>query len=172
MTTIAFTQNVMACDALWTENGMKAVKRTKIFRNKYGVLIGYAGSNDSRALHILLEKVKTPKNLPTHDQLLSLHFDSHALVVFPPQKPNVNPKIFTITTLPFHYDVNEGDVGITEISYPFWAVGSGSPYALGAMRQGASAYEAVKAGIEFDLNSDDPVYKLTLIDLTKKKYSV
>jgi len=40
---------------------------------------------------------------------------------------------------------------------PPYAIGSGAAYALGAIESGASEYDAIKAAISLDTNSDDPV---------------
>lgn len=44
-----------------------------------------------------------------------------------------------------------------KIKHDYWAVGSGSPYAIAAMRMGASPAEAVAIACEFDPSSSPPI---------------
>ncbi len=150
MTTIAYRDKIMACDSQWTVGDVRGVSRTKIKRLRSGALLGTAGENDSRALEKLLDRVMSPKTLPMPKALHEMKQDLHGLLVFP------NGRIFVIHTVACT-DNEDEESGITEISGSYWAVGSGSHLALGAMWAGKSAEEAVAAGIKFDPNSAGPV---------------
>lgn len=58
-----------------------------------------------------------------------------------------------------------------KIKHDYWAIGSGSPYAIAAMRMGASPAEAVAIACEFDTSSRPPidVLKLEIARGNKKK---
>jgi hypothetical protein len=145
----------MACDSLWTAGDLKGVYKTKIHRYKSGALIGFSGSNDSRWLIEIMERVKKASDMPHPSILTSIKCDARALFVLP------TGEIYVIETLakdPGEYD----DWGITPITWPYWAVGSGSHLAIGAMHCGKSAREAVMTACNYDHNSAPPVHQLVL----------
>jgi hypothetical protein len=57
--------------------------------------------------------------------------------------------------------VFEGSVWVAHRA-PYYAMGTGRPYALGALYSGATAIEAVKAGIEFDAHSGGRIQVVSL----------
>lgn len=58
---------------------------------------------------------------------------------------------------PDGYIIVWGDHGPWRVDRPFYALGSGSTVAMGAMQQGASAVEAVEAAIALDIYSGGPI---------------
>lgn len=52
--------------------------------------------------------------------------------------------------------------GLPMIVKPPYAIGSGAAFAIGAMKFGASAEEAVKIAIKFDINSGLPLNKIEI----------
>jgi 20S proteasome alpha/beta subunit len=50
------------------------------------------------------------------------------------------------------------------IEHPYYAIGSGSPYAAAAMEMGMSAVEAVKFASKLDVNTNDIVQTYTIKD--------
>jgi hypothetical protein len=154
MTTIACsrTKGVMACDSLWTVGVLRAVNRTKVRRLPSGALLGTAGENDGRAFEALLAEVKRPSDLPMPGVFNRLRQEISGLILFP------ELRLFHINTvLPNDTD---DESGVTEITEPFWAIGSGGELALGALAAGASPERAVKIGIQFDPNSGGKVHSL------------
>lgn len=57
------------------------------------------------------------------------------------------------------FDSDEGD-GSYEIRPPYFALGSGQDYALGAMHHGASAEEAIAAAIQHDKGTNGGIMVL------------
>lgn len=161
MTTIAYTNGVMACDSLWTLGDKMGSFATKIVRTRHGCLIGAAGTADSREIEKLLDKVKTPDALPTTAELASICAVSSVLMVFP------DGRMFHIDT-----DVSgkKDDVGVIEIlGFTHSAIGSGAPFARTAMQLGKSAEEAVEIATMFDMYSRKPVHSLKLGPNRRKK---
>ena len=60
------------------------------------------------------------------------------------------------------YLIDGNDVTWMKIDEEFHAIGSGAPYALGAMRHGASPREAVETAKEFDVHTGGRVTVITL----------
>ena len=83
MTTIAFDGQFMACDSCWTYGGTVDTLTTKIIRLSSGGLFGTAGQNDSRAVNALVDKVKTPAQLPSYETLMCVRADVLGLLVLP-----------------------------------------------------------------------------------------
>ena len=161
MTTITYRAGVMACDSCWT-NGNECVDTltTKIRRLAGGALLGQSGGNDGRVFEKLLDKVKTPTQLPAFEQLAAIRQDFLGLLVLP--KGQVF-KIATVLRSPETWgeDFAE-DLGVWPIQAPFAAAGSGAELAIGAMAAGASAREAVAIACRYDINSRLPLHSLTL----------
>lgn len=130
----------------------------KILRLKSGALVGMAGDGDARDLMALLERA-TPSRMPSRKRLAALQSDVEALVVFP------NGKIFTVTAE--FLERGEGKHGmwvgeVLEIEDPIAAIGSGAPFAIGAMEHGADPFEAVRIACKRDLLCADPVTSMEL----------
>lgn len=147
MTTIAFRDGIMAGDSCCTEHGTVISLAPKVHKLKHGIIVGYAGDADSRALHALLEKMKSPDDLPAVSKLRELKQDHAAIVAFP------SGKVFAI-------DVgnDKGDYcGVCEISAPYYAIGSGGLVAMAAMAAGATAMKAVSIACDLDVHTRAPI---------------
>lgn len=154
MTTIAYRNLVMCCDSCWTDCAdAQQTSANKITRLKGGGLLGSAGDNDSRDVDALFANVKTEAQLPSRKDILALALDYAGIFVLP------NGKAYIV-------EVGHGKPGWYGGLFPanrgFAAVGSGGHLALGAMRAGKSAHEAVTIACEFDRNSKLPVHRVAL----------
>lgn len=164
MTTVAYRNGQMACDSCWTYGGTVDTLATKINRLSSGALFGQAGQNDGRGLVALLDKVKTPGQLPSYEALMALRADVLGLLVLP------KGRIFKVSTTivaPENWDAEMDDYGLWEITGPFSAIGSGGDMALVAMECGKSAREAVRIACKFDPNSRGPVHVVDLKPVAK-----
>lgn len=159
MTTIAFDGKTLACDSCWTLGGTVDTLSTKIVRLSSGSLFGTAGQNDSRAVNALLDKVKTPGQLPSYEALMAIRADVLGLLVLP--KGRVY-KVATTIISPENWNEDMGDFGLWEISGPFTAIGSGGDLALVAMECGKSARDAVRIACKYDPQSRGPVHQMAL----------
>lgn len=141
----------MACDSRYTLGRRVLSYRTKIIKTAYG-LFAAAGEGDSRAVDALGRSITGPELLPTTEELLALDVDQHMLFAFN------DGRLFMMAT---------GKKGIEcwveEVSgVGYAAIGSGAPFALGAMAAGATAERAAKIACEFDTASGLPVYMFHL----------
>jgi ATP-dependent protease HslVU (ClpYQ) peptidase subunit len=161
MTTIAYKAGVMACDSAWTCGGTVDTLTTKIERLSSGALLGMAGQNDGRALSALLDKVKTPAQLPDYETIMNLRASLMALLVLPKGKIY---KIETTVVSPENWseDSPDGTFGLWEITGPIAAVGSGGDLALAVMEAGKGAKDAVRIACKYDINSRLPIHTMTL----------
>ena len=139
MTTIAVTKKEIACDLQYTFGNMKFKGDSKIIKvpektsqKVFGqdvVYIGFAGEAGSWGqvvswLHYPEEALPRCKNL----ELIML---------------NGNCEIWLGNNLR----------NWTEVKQPYFAIGSGTPYAIAALAAGKSAKEAIKISSKFDPNS-------------------
>jgi hypothetical protein len=159
MTTIAFDGKTLACDSCWTYGGTVDTLTTKIVRLSSGGLLGCAGQNDSRSVIALLDKVKTPAQLPSYEAVMAIRADILGLLVLP--KGRVY-KIATTIISPENWDEGMDDFGLWEITGPFAAVGSGGDSALVAMECGKPAREAVRIACKYDPASRPPIHAMPL----------
>ena len=159
MTTIAFDGLTMACDSCWTYGGTIDTLSTKIIRLASGGLLGMAGQNDGRNIVALVDKAKTPSQLPSYDAIMAVRADVLAILVLP--KGRVY-KIATTLTSPGNWEEDMGDYGMWEITGPFASVGSGGDLALVAMDCGKSARDAVRIACKYDPNSRAPIHAIQL----------
>jgi hypothetical protein len=163
LTTIAYRDGIMACDAAWTYGETVTVLATKIYRLSSGAIMGQSGQNDGRPLIELFDKVKSAGQLPSYDAICALRVSATCLLVLP--KGRIW-KIATTLVHPDHWNEdfeenNPDGFGIWE-EFGFAACGSGTDTALGAMASGKTAKEAVIAACKFDINSRPPVYTVHL----------
>lgn len=159
MTTIAFDGKIMACDSCWTYGGTIDTLSTKIVRLSSGGLLGMAGQNDGRAIQTLLDKVKTPNQIPSYEAIMAIRADVLGLLVLPRGRVY---KIATTITSPENWEEGMDDFGMWEITGPFAAVGSGGDMALVAMECGKPARDAVRIACKYDPNSRPPIHMQTL----------
>lgn len=136
MTTVAYRDGVLAADSRITAADMVVTdKATKVHRLRDGSLFGHAGSVEDaeRLKRALVKGHDAPKDL-----------DVIALLVHPDG---------TITLF-------EGNLWIKQTD-PYYAIGSGAPYALGAMDAGADAPSAALIGSRRDTSSGGRIKKVT-----------
>jgi hypothetical protein len=133
MTTIAVTKNQIACDLqIYHASGYKFKTKTKIYEFQISAVypkpfcIGYAGNVDG--LVPVLDWLADPTTKPPR-------VSSSEFVVL-----TSDHKIFTFANPSQWFAVDQ----------PFYAIGSGATFALGAMGSGATALDAVKAASKFD----------------------
>lgn len=163
MTVIAYRSGLMACDSCWTYGDTQTVSHIKIKRLKSGALLGSAGDNDSRALEVLLDNIKTPEKLPTRVQLAETKCDFMGILALP------RGGVFIISTgkvdeqgFPVE---DEEDFGVWPATTMggYAAVGSGSEAALAAMDAGATAEQAVNIACKRNIHCRPPVHKIRLL---------
>jgi len=130
MTTIAYKDGVVAYDSLVTVGRRKHLEPAKVFKwNK--ALIGMCGAD-----------------CPTNDVVK--HWLNKLLAE--PQVTKLKNSDFELLIIPLDgrlrllYSDGRG----LFLDKPFYAIGSGSDYAMGAMAHGASAEEAVRIAAVFD----------------------
>lgn len=135
MTTIAYRNGVMAADSLITSHGSRHGYAQKIFRID-GCLVGLSGE------------------CPASMRFLE-HFDFDKYC-----------KVSNVVTGMYAIVVRDGEVWMYEDgtmmkmqidSVKYVAIGSGTPFALGAMAIGAGAERAVRAAIRHDIQSGGKV---------------
>jgi hypothetical protein len=159
MTTIAFDSKAMACDSCWTYGGTVDTLTTKIIRLSSGALFGTAGQNDARSVNALVDKAKTPGQLPSYEAIMAIRADVLGLLVLP--KGRVY-KVATTIISPENWEEGMGEFGLWEVTGPFAAVGSGADMALVAMECGKAAKDAVRIACKYDPNSRGPVHMMPL----------
>lgn len=140
MTTIAYRNGVLAGDTRVTsDDTILPGWERKVFRLPDGGL--FASADDVEGGELLLRAMRKghpPPRLPENE-----HVD--AILIKPDGKM-------------FFY---EGNIWI-RYRAPYCAIGTGRPYALGAMARGASAIDAVRIGMKFDAHSGGRVQSLRL----------
>ena len=133
MTVIAFKSGVLAADTMICAGNSIIGYCPKIVKNKKGNMAGVAGNLDFAAEFIQWfmagEKGAPPSN---KDATNTYHGD--AIVI------HKNGNVF----------VHERQC-LVQVMGQYYAIGSGSPEALGAMHAGADAIGAVKAAIAHDI---------------------
>lgn len=156
MTTIAYRDGQMACDSCWASDDVVDALANKITRLSGGALYAGSGQADDRSLVAMLDKVKTPAQLPSYEALMALRLDAGALLVLP------KGRIYKIGTSVAAPGTAEFECGLYEIPGPFAAIGSGWIIATVAMDCGKSARDAVRIACKYDLNSRPPVHVVNL----------
>jgi ATP-dependent protease HslVU (ClpYQ) peptidase subunit len=136
MTTIVYSKGVMASDSgVWVE-GILVYKTKKLHRLKNGCVAGFAGAvNDALTILRWMDGDETEKP----------KFDEVTMLVASP------------TGRVLKYDAPK-PISIKRPKYI--SIGTGYQVALGALHQGATAYEAVKAAIEHDAHSRGPIHQM------------
>lgn len=164
MTTIAVKDGIMACDSKCTDkHGSFSTKIKKVHRLTNGALFGQSGDVDVRLVLELLSKA-TAKKLPSRWDLSETYTSVDGILAF------ANGRVFSI-------DVYQDAVGETvewnaqvmEVEERFFAVGTGSHFALGAMKAGRSAAEAVAIACHFDSFSQPPVKEYLVREAPARK---
>jgi len=138
MTTIAVNHEMMAGDSLYVDGNIRGTLKTKLYRIN-GDILGYAGSaaEGQAFMHWYEDQTR--------------------------EKPDFNDT--TVIVLK-----SDGTIETWEACYfptimedhPFYAIGSGSHFAMGAMYAGADPKEAVKIAAKLDAYSGGRVKVLRL----------
>ncbi len=131
MTTVAYRDGVMAADRAISTNALVGTAR-KVWRRKQdGALLGMSGSwavvQKWSEWFLAGERGPAPPLGPNEDS------SAHALLVRPEG------------AVEWHYSS-----GKATFEAPYYAIGSGSDFAMGAMAVGASARQAVAAAARHD----------------------
>lgn len=125
MTTIAYKDGVLAADTLMTSGGARCGYQAKIER-RGRLVLGHAGVRSNYEAFRDWIAAGAPGRFTCKD--------GNVFVIAPGELPLV---------------WGDGDTPWRETE-PFWALGAGERYAVGAMAQGASARKAVKVAMQFD----------------------
>jgi hypothetical protein len=167
VTVIAYRSGVMACDSCWASNGTQNVSATKIIRLSSGGLLGSAGDNDIRALVNLVDKIRSPSQLPSRRSLAETRISCEALLAFK------SGDVWMISTgghddagYPIDDDADYGCWPAATIG-GYAAAGSGADYALAAMDAGASARQAVEIACRRNIHCRLPVHTVKLLVKSK-----
>lgn len=137
MTTIAYRDGVMAGDRRATANSTIEHQCTKVFRRADGVLIGIAGALvDCRAFADWMLAGEADDKKPTFDAKANFE----ALVVRP------------AGLVEWHCNS-----GWMRAEGAMFAIGTGAPFALGAMEMGADAEKAVEIACRRDCHSGNGI---------------
>lgn len=163
MTTIAYRDGTMACDSCWTYGSRVDVLTSKIVRLSSGALLGGAGQNDSRSLYTLLDRVKTPKQLPSYEAVMAVRADALMLLVLPKGRVyKIATTLVTPENWDIHFQTETDDLGLWEITGAYAAVGSGADLALVAMDCHKAARDAVRLACKYDPYSRPPIHTLRM----------
>ena len=153
MTTIAYRHGVMAADSAIFMGDRRVGEAQKMTRIRSGIL-GVSGSSDCRALYNLLRD----DNFPKAEHIGAMKSDFSAILAHADK-----------TLVYFTCDwINDQWIG-QAVVFPDacetgFAIGSGAPYAIGAMFAGASASDAVAAACRHDPWSGGLISTLKLED--------
>lgn len=136
MTTVAFRDGIIAADTLMTASETRCGYCTKIMRVGR-LVIGFCGT---------LSNFEKFRCWIKDGALGAFKSDGGNVFIVPPTGPAV---IWGDSDSPWREDAE------------FWAIGTGEKLAMGAMAAGATAAEAVKAAIGFDVFSGG---QITVLD--------
>ncbi len=160
MTTIAYRDGVMASDSRGTdESEMVLTDCQKLYTLDSGAILGTAGDDDIRKLLKLLGKAKTPGDLPSKKRLAKTQSDFKGILVFPTKEIFI---IHIAKPKSLDEDMDEWTAYVCEIWDSMCAVGTGAPYAYGAMEAGKTAPQAVEIACKRDIYSALPVHTLEI----------
>jgi ATP-dependent protease HslVU (ClpYQ) peptidase subunit len=153
MTTLVYRDGILASDTQVSEANSFVGHEKKIFKtDKY--LFGICG--DMAAIPPLLEFVNHDLDTTMLKDLVASNLGFCALII-----PKKGTEYYRYTD----------HLGIFRDVYKknqYTAEGSGCDYALGALQQGATAEEAVKAAMKIDLFSGGRVQKISFDNKVKK----
>lgn len=160
MTTIAWDGKTLASDSRGTDdNEMVLTNCQKLYTLSNGAILGTAGDDDIRKLMKLIGKAKKPSELPSKKKLAATKTDFKGILVLRTGEVYI---VEVAKPKSLDADVDEWTGYICEITDSMCAVGTGAPYAYGAMEFGASAEEAVEVACRRDPFSALPVQILKI----------
>lgn len=154
MTVIAYSSKhqIIASDSRCVDmNSVHCTNAKKLYRLANGAVLGVAGNVDTRDVRDLLGRA-TWKKMPSRHQLAELKTSFEGMIVFP------RGMIFTVEIEHEEFD-HEGEwtAGVTLMTDPYVAIGSGYQLAYGALEAGASPIQAVRAACRRDTACALPV---------------
>lgn len=136
MTSIAFDGSTLACDSLLTDGSMRAGYMNKIIKLVNG---GYvAGCGSAHGGQLVADWMNGVTPAPTDKQM-----------------EDISVLYVDVMGDPWFYD---GTVSAAIPASKKDALGSGAPYAKVALEMGATAEQAVKQAMKFDIFSGGKVY--------------
>lgn len=146
MTTIAFRAGMLAADSrAWSGDKTPIGSKQKIRELADGSLIGIS------------------TNIPGYAEALWKWVEAGRVFADAPKSNReTNFEILLVDPEGQVFYANDEFHFTGPLTDEFFAIGSGGHYALGAMRHGASALEAVECGCALDVWSSHPVYTLEL----------
>jgi hypothetical protein len=153
----------MASDGRVTaDNRIITNKCRKVFELSGGGLLGLCGDSDSDPIVQALDRVRTPAQIPEGSVFSKFQIEFDAILALPGYLG-----CWMISAQP--REAGAGWKGeVFEVKEPYFAIGSGSEFALGALALGVSAPKAVAQGIKFDRNSGGPVQAFELKERKKR----
>lgn len=154
MTTIAYKSGILVSDSQASSQGSVCNRLCKVFKLDSGSLIGFSGDVYWKELINLFNPVLSPNDFPAYDALKALDYDVGILYVFP------NGSIYEIGLS--GNNATDASTFVWEVQPEFASVGSGSSYAVAAMKAGASARRAVEIACFFDTRSGLPLHQVKL----------
>lgn len=155
MTVIIYKDNALYSDSRYIDDTqIVPISDPKVTRLKNGIIYGSAGTSDDRALLNLLSKIKGNKNIPLPEKIKEINADVDAIFILP------SGQAYCIWVERKDADVIQATVN--KINAPFFALGSGGKYAIGAMENGASPEEAISIACKWDSGCALPIQKITL----------
>jgi ATP-dependent protease HslVU (ClpYQ) peptidase subunit len=174
MTCIAYKDGIISGDSLYTHTSLISSRATKIKKLRIGSLLpkedvalyGATGDNDDRELEKLLQECLLSEtsidiySFPLKRDLVHLNSDLAALIIIP-QKFTTEKKENEIYVISTKYSEND-EAGVTKVTHPYWAIGSGAELAIGAMAAGASSEKAIEIACQFDIHCDLPIHSYCL----------
>lgn len=150
MTTIAWRFPYMASDGRVTVGTRIYTDRSeKIEVLPNGALLGIAGAFDARPIVEMFSKCRSPATFPGPKEIADQHIDFRAILAWP------DGSTWCVECGPDYKnsendDVKEWYAMVYRVHDPYFAIGSGGPYAKAAMDMGASAERAVRTALKSD----------------------
>lgn len=151
MSVIVYRDGIICSDSRMSEDDVIWGVTPKIMRLSSGCLLGFTGDADARFIVKLLDKVTTPKKIPTSTKLKSFPLiDSEVLLVFPSGEG-------------WFVVAGKNGEAIPALTIGgFAATGSGAHFALGALEHGATAIQAARIACKRVSSCGLPLHYLKL----------
>ena len=147
MTVVAFDGRSVAADRRLNYGSMTG-QTCKVFQTAHGILGGAGNLAQIREMLAWLNKGALPKDFPDAQRNAN---DSPTLMRVLP-----TGQVLIYEHSPYPYQIDS----------PFWAIGSGSAYAMAAMHLGRSSREAVEVACALDSSCGNGIDELALAPLT------
>lgn len=150
MTVVVYKDRVMAADTglYETEWGQYLGQVQKITRLRDGSLLGQSGDGDARALVLLLDSKGSGA---TAEELLETGVEGEYLLVEP------DGEVYYVDIQQSEHIHYKGHAAINRVKHDYYAVGAGKMIAIGLMRAGKGAKEAVELAVKDSIYVRSPV---------------